>query len=450
MIQGGDVLYNNGFGTTSIYGKTFVDEHFHFPHDRPGVLSMANAGPDTNGSQFFITTAPAPHLNGRHVAFGQVVAGFDIVKEIEENGSPDGRPRAQIWITDSGDLNESGFLMEVQYERARLEQRILQEQAKDVEEIRIYNECIRSGMEYVPRVVRERYMREQEEKRKIGEIEEFTNSMLKNSLTLSVEELNTKLKSLQDERSINFGQQQKSKLTKEVLEAIQLSRGGAKTLVEALAESRAEKGIKGKSELAKFTEKLLKKAPSTFPSYMGQIDSILQHSVHTPAPLTADLIMSRLKTMRQRSYDYQRQQNVATSSNQQKSSFFASYSPEQEQRDDELYQTLKIIERHPKAHSLSPQLRKEHAEQLQGLINELDALSPHDIGMSPESSSSTNATSSLQIDHLINQKHVLENMLKPFGASTGIQLPADPVRASSFPYPPSSSKPKPRKKTLGL
>ncbi|KAI9747718.1 MAG: Peptidyl-prolyl cis-trans isomerase H [Chaenotheca gracillima] len=106
MIQGGDFIHGDGTGSATIYGtKSFADENFDLKHDEPGLLSMANSGPNTNGSQFFIITAPqTAFLNGKHVVFGRVVEGMDVVRKIENVRTNREKPSLDVAIAQCGEM----------------------------------------------------------------------------------------------------------------------------------------------------------------------------------------------------------------------------------------------------------------------------------------------------------------------------------------------------------
>ena len=106
MCQGGDFTKGNGTGGESIYGEEFNDENFKLKHQTSGILSMANKGKNTNGSQFFITTVPCPWLDGKHVVFGKLVDGSALLEKIESYGSKSGTPIRKVTIEDCGEVDE--------------------------------------------------------------------------------------------------------------------------------------------------------------------------------------------------------------------------------------------------------------------------------------------------------------------------------------------------------
>ena len=106
LCQGGDLTRLNGKGGWSIYGASFPDENFTLKHSAAGVLSMANQGPNTNSSQFFITFSPCPMLDGKHTVFGNIVKGLELLEKIQSLGTANGKPRVKVTISNSGAVKE--------------------------------------------------------------------------------------------------------------------------------------------------------------------------------------------------------------------------------------------------------------------------------------------------------------------------------------------------------
>lgn len=119
MCQGGDFTRGNGTGGESIYGEKFRDENFKMKHTQSGILSMANSGPHSNGSQFFICTDKTPHLDGKHVVFGKVVSGQDIIKKMEAVGSASGKTSKRASIKDCGQIGNEDAAEEASAEKRR-------------------------------------------------------------------------------------------------------------------------------------------------------------------------------------------------------------------------------------------------------------------------------------------------------------------------------------------
>jgi len=186
MAQGGDTTNHNGTGGVSVYGKSFKDENFRIRHTVRGMLSMANAGPNTNGSQFFITFKEAPHLDGKHVGFGRLVSGMEVLYKMEgvpTNNSD--KPLGQVTITDCGEVQ----LVNDEKEEKELKEKLKQEAEKEGKD----------GDEEKAEAKAKRETKAEFEARKREETKEEVTNAVKQGLALQMQNKKKKAEDLEED-----------------------------------------------------------------------------------------------------------------------------------------------------------------------------------------------------------------------------------------------------------